>query len=140
MKHIYTLLLAILMLGGINLRAQNTGDYRSSTTGEWSSAATWETYDGASWQPASVAPDGANSGLITIQSPMTVSITTTVPVTADELVIESGATLYIAETDFDVLNGAGEDLVCQGTLYTQEGTITNSGVVRFASGSTFGWA
>ncbi|MBP7773399.1 MAG: hypothetical protein KA193_12850, partial [Bacteroidia bacterium] len=139
MKHIYTLLLAILMLGGINLRAQNTGDYRSSTTGEWSSAATWETYDGASWQPASVAPDGANSGLITIQSPMTVSITTTVPVTADELVIESGATLYIAETDFDVLNGAGEDLVCQGTLYTQEGTITNSGVVRFASGSTFGW-
>ncbi|HRU62045.1 MAG TPA: hypothetical protein P5565_11305, partial [Bacteroidia bacterium] len=138
MKHIYTLLLATLLLGVNTLRAQNAGDYRSASTGEWSTISTWETYDGASWQPASAAPDGTNSGLITIQSPMTVSVTTTVPVTADELVIESGATLYIAETDFDVLNGAGEDLVCQGTLYTQEGTMTNSGVVRFESGSTFG--
>lgn len=139
MKHIYTLLLALFLLGTLTLRAQNAGDYRSATSGEWSSFFTWETFDGVSWQPAIVAPDGTNSGVITIVSPMTVSITNTFPVSADELIIESGATLYIAETNFNVLDATGDDLLCQGTLYMQEGVLTNSGVVRFSSGSSFGW-
>ena len=114
MKYIYTLLLATLLLESTPFCAQNAGDYRSASTGEWSTISNLGNLRRRFPAAGLGCSDGTSSGLITIQSPMTVSVTTTVPVTADELVIESGATLYIAETDFDVLNGAGEDLVCQG--------------------------
>ena len=69
------------------------------------------------------APDGTNSGLITIQSPMTVSVTTTVPVTADELVIGIRRNPVHRGNGFRCLEWNGDDLVCEGTLYTQEKPI-----------------
>ena len=94
MKHIYTLLLATLLLGVNTLRAQNAGDYRSASTGEWSTISAWETYDGASLA-AGLGCSGWHQQWPDYDSKSDDSIGDHYgSVHADELVIESGATLF----------------------------------------------
>ncbi|MCW5922183.1 MAG: HYR domain-containing protein [Saprospiraceae bacterium] len=82
------------------------------------------------------------SGVITIRSPHTVTVTAAV--TVDQVLVEAGATLVVNET-LTVANGAGTDLDVNGTVY--HGAIAGSGAgaftispgatIAFNNGSTY---
>ncbi len=115
--------------------AQNAGDYRSKVaSGNWSSAGSWEVFDGTNWVGAATAPNSAN-GIITIRSPHVITLNSTV--TADQIVVESGGSLYINNPGVLNLNDdTGEDLVCSGFIWHTNGTINGPGTIRINSGGT----
>jgi len=102
------------------LEAQTTGDFRSRLTGTWAIATNWETFNGTAWVTAAAVPNTA-SGIITIRTGNT--ITTSATATADQIVVQTGATLTlttgtIAFTNIQVNTG--------GLLSTSGGTVTLS--------------
>lgn len=107
---IASLLVPAMLLG------QTAGDYRTAAAGpaSWSTVAAWETYDGATWNAASSAPTFAD-GVITIRTGHTINLTASV--TADQLVIEAGATLNnnTGGANLTLNDGAGDDLTVSGT-------------------------
>lgn len=117
-----------LLLFPAALWGQTAGDYRSAGTGNWNNTATWERYDGASWiTPAPSTPTSAD-GAITIRNTHTVTITASV--TADQLVIETGATLNnnTASANLTLNDGAGTDMTVDGTyLLRSLNVLTNGG-------------
>jgi hypothetical protein len=115
--------------------AQNAGDYRSKVaSGNWSSPGSWEVFDGTNWVGAATAPNSAN-GIITIRSPHVITLNSTV--TADQIVVESGGSLYINNPGVLNLNDdTGEDLVCSGFIWHTNGTINGPGTIRINSGGT----
>jgi len=124
MKRALVCLLAI-MVGITNLVAQSSGDYRSNTaSGLWNQPASWQTYNGSNWVTASSSPTNA-SGIITIQSGHTITVSAAVSV--DQVVINTGGTLV---TNSGILltlaNGAGNEI-------TVNGTLTNHGTIAFAT-------
>ncbi|MDY6987932.1 MAG: DUF4347 domain-containing protein, partial [Thermodesulfobacteriota bacterium] len=102
--------------------------YRIKTDGAWNAAETWEqSVDGSVWTDADAAPDDSSLG-ITIQDGNTVTVTA--DVTIDQTTVESGATLTInSGVTLTIANGDGTDL-------TVTGTLTNSGTITCAAGST----
>ena len=85
--------------------------YRSIASGNWNATGTWQmsTNSGGTWIAATGAPTDT-SGVITIQSLNTVTVT--VSVNADQLVINSGgANLIKAAVFFEKKKGGGDDLV-----------------------------
>ncbi|MEP7168917.1 MAG: hypothetical protein ABI855_06055, partial [Bacteroidota bacterium] len=98
-----------------------TGDYRSKITGPWNLATTWERYNGTAWVGAPAAPTSAD-GVIMIQSPHIVTIA--LPVTADQVIINSGAQISLSTgITFTLANGAGIDLDVSG-IFKNSGTVT----------------
>ncbi len=93
--------------------AQSTGDYQSAASGTWNTATTWQIYNGSAWVAATVAPSSTD-GVITIQSPHTVQITAMVSL--DQVVINSGATINWTNSTCTFVNGAGVDLLINGTF------------------------
>ncbi|HRH67680.1 MAG TPA: hypothetical protein PLU53_15385, partial [Bacteroidia bacterium] len=111
-------------------------NYRTAGNGNWNDSTTWEVFDGTYWIPAEDAPNGANGGTITIRAGHTVS-NNSLNIDADELVIENGGTLNISEGTLNILNGSGVDMVCNGSLNINTGSIRSNGIVEFSSSSSF---
>lgn len=122
--------------------AQTTGDYRTVSPapnpGNWSDIANWERYDGASWVAAPSAPTSAD-GAITIRTGAVILLN--LAVTADQLTVETGATLSVnqgAGFNLTLNNGAGDDLVVTGTINLGNAkAITGAG--NFVLNGTFNW-
>lgn len=118
-----------LLLFPAAIWGQSAGDYRSAAPGPaaWSTAASWETFDGSTWNTAISSPTSAN-GVITIRTGHTINITASV--TADQLVVESGATLNnnTSSANLTLNDGAGTDMVVNGTyLLRSLNVLTNGG-------------
>lgn len=106
-----------------NSMAATLGDYRSSAAGNWSSASTWETYNGSAWVAAVSTPTNL-SGSITIRNGYDVTVSANV--SADQVTVESGATLTLNSTiTLTIANGTGTDLDVSG-IYKSAGTTTIS--------------
>ncbi|MCK6618755.1 MAG: T9SS type A sorting domain-containing protein [Cyclobacteriaceae bacterium] len=131
------LLITALVCGQVYIAsAQN--DFRSRQSGDWNQASTWEEFIGGIWQLTSNTPTSA-SGVITLQSPHTVTVTA--GVTIDQTVINSGSTLVVNDgIDLVINNGAGNDLTINGTVELQgesflsgSGNMVLSGILRTGS-------
>lgn len=99
--------------------------FRSLNSGNWNSNSTWEmsTDNGTTWIAATKTPNDS-SGVITIRSPNTVTVT--VSVNADQLTVNTGGTISINNlVNLTILDGSGEDLVMNSG-----GTISGSGSVQ----------
>ena len=125
------LLLSCILLLSLFVIAQTAGDYRSFQTGTWSSTSTWERFDGTSFVPATNAPTNTD-GLITIRTGHNVTINSAV--TADQVVVDAGGTLT-QTADFSLVNGAGDDLVVNGTYDLQANMLAGPGNVLLQAGS-----
>jgi hypothetical protein len=135
-----------------------TGAYPSKTSGNWGDTNTWEKFDGSAWLAAVAAPSSSD-GVITIQSPHTVSVAA--DVTLDQLFVQSGGqltvsngvTLTIGSTSspgFEVngtlhnggtltLNGGSHSLVRTGGVLENSGTINSTfSTLDFQPGSPGG--
>src|ERR1700733_3418029 len=80
----------LILLAGVQLFAQTTGDYRSAHSGDWALATTWERFNGTSWVASPSAPTSTD-GVISILNSHTVTITTVV--TADQVIVNTGGIL-----------------------------------------------
>jgi hypothetical protein len=112
--------------------AQVTGDFRSVASGTWATVANWQSYNGTAWVAAAAAPN-SGSNVITIQSPHVINIAASV--TADQIVVNTGATLSTTGGLGVVLtlaNGSGADLTIDGTF--QESA---NGAISWSAGATW---
>jgi hypothetical protein len=101
--------------------AAPTLNYRTVSSGVWNSPSIWETQVGSCWIPATTAPN-SSSETITIRNGHNVSMNTTV--TANQLNIESGASLAIISVgQLQILDAPGIDLVIEGTLTVSSGNF-----------------
>jgi hypothetical protein len=115
--------------------ADTAGDYRSAASGNWTSTATWETFNGTSWVPAGATPTNTTAGVITIRSGHTVTISAS-GLTYDQVVVDAGGQVMVAPTiTSTVANGAGTDLVINGTWLNQGGTWTISSGATWSVGA-----
>ncbi|TMQ73698.1 MAG: hypothetical protein E6K81_03330, partial [Candidatus Eisenbacteria bacterium] len=116
--------------------AQSSGDYRSAASGNWNATSTWETFNGTAWVAAGSTPTSTN-GVITVQSPHTVTVTGAV--TVDQVVISSGGQITLASgITLTINNGTGTDLSVNGTFRNEGGTLTNSsGTIAFNAGGKY---
>lgn len=106
--------------------SQPTDYFRSVTSGNWSSTASWESSpDNVTWIPATLVPD-QNANTITIRNGHTITVDASV--TADQLVVESGATLSV-NSALTINDGTGTDLTVNGTLIAAA-TVTNNGTTN----------
>ncbi len=106
--------------------------FKTRASGAYNSSSTWSSSDdgGTTWVNASIAPNYAKAGLITIQSGHTVTLGTD---TIDEVIVNSGGTLtYTGSTTLRVNNGTGTDLVINGT-FIDEG----SNAISWATSATW---
>lgn len=104
--------------------------FRSAQTGGWSQIATWESSpDQVTWIAATLVPTSASSGIL-IQAPHTVTVNSTI--SADQMLIEAGATLnYMGSANMTVADGTGDDLIIEGTYIHAGGTLPAvTGTVR----------
>ncbi|MFT3846795.1 MAG: T9SS type A sorting domain-containing protein [Lacibacter sp.] len=149
MKHNFTLLCLTVFFVSVFSTAfsQSLGDFRSvnapksGTGGNWTDITKWERYDGASWIAAVAYPTSAD-GVITISA--NDSILLDADVTADQITVAADAVLAVSISTFDLTlnNGAGDDLIVNGTLYLRAldlingpGNIVVNGIFNWYSGS-----
>src|SRR5688572_14306015 len=115
--------------------AQTTGDYRSAGNGNWTNANSWQRFDGTNWTTAPATP-GPSDGEVTILPGH--NITVNQNLTADQVVVSVGATLTL-DLSLYITNGPGEDLIVNGTLMWESGTIgnaSNTGTALFNTGAS----
>ncbi len=116
--------------------------YRSRQSGAWDQISTWDAFNGTIWVPAVSTPT-STSGYITIRSSHTVS--TTAPVTVDQLIIDPGGRLNVS-TGLLVNDGPAIDFSVNGTLDCASGDLAGNGsfilnsfgdlIIRSADGIT----
>ncbi|PKN72706.1 MAG: hypothetical protein CVU50_06100 [Candidatus Cloacimonetes bacterium HGW-Cloacimonetes-3] len=106
--------------------------YRTIASGNWANPAIWECSDNNStWFSATVAPTDVFALTTTIRTSHTVTVAANV--SADEVVVNLGGTLFIAGgSTLTLNNGAGTDLAVNGTLNI-------GGVLAFNSGATISY-
>ncbi|MEO0046409.1 MAG: hypothetical protein RL705_1600 [Bacteroidota bacterium] len=99
--------------------------YRSAVSGSWSTASNWESSsDNITWTTSTNVPDNSATA-ITIRN--LYDITISVSVTADDIKIESGATLTLAGGTFTLNNGvATTDMEVLGTFTYNGGTFNQN--------------
>ncbi len=125
----------LLVFGiGQTLLGQTSGDYRSIASGNWNNAAIWETYDGTNWVAAATSPSSSNE-VIVIQTGHYVTINS--GVSADQLVVASGATLDISN-QLIIVDGIGIDLYVDGTLI-ENSNLSGNGLIQINSGGNYNW-
>ncbi len=125
MKKLLALLFATTIIcNATMLLAQTAGDYRSVTTGLWRVATTWQRYSGTTWINATAPPTFTN-GKISIRTGHTVTSDSIAK--ADQVVIDSGGTLHLViaggASTLTLHDGAGFDLVCNGSLIVDANTV-----------------
>ena len=135
------ILCIVFLTDSSKVYAAATGDYRSKATGNWNATGTWEYYDGTSWI-AAVATPTSTAGLITIQSPHTVTVTANV--SANQLIVDAGSAITINNgKSLTLPNSTGTDLTVNGTV-TVYGTLNAqasshvdlSGLIILKAGAT----
>ncbi|HNP53463.1 MAG TPA: hypothetical protein PKK69_02555, partial [Ferruginibacter sp.] len=89
--------------------------YRTVSGGNWEDIANWEVFDGNTWIPAESYPDGTNSGPVEIRTGHNLFFTNT-DITIDQLTIDSAASVSPGEAALDVLDGPGDDVICNGVI------------------------
>jgi len=134
--------LFLLMAGGLVLFfnfSNNTktlgavsGDFRSKAAGNWNSTSTWEKFNGLTWGPTLTTPTSAD-GTITIQSGFNVTVTANV--TADQVVVNSGAQLNVTTGSLTIANGTGTDLDVNGAISITNTLLLNSNSAFNLSGT-----
>ena len=112
-----------VILGLVDLNAQQIGDYKSVDSGNWTSVGIWNTYNGTVWIPATYYPGqitGTNDVLIIGGN--SVSISSTILNTINSVTVGDGT-------------GAMDNFFVSGTstLNTQVITITNGGIAEWIS-------
>ncbi|MBK8832296.1 MAG: hypothetical protein IPN60_15850 [Saprospiraceae bacterium] len=117
----------------------STHYFRSIVTGNWNDPGTWESspvsdFSSGIINPATLAPDDLSSG-ITIWN--THNVTVTMPVTADQIVVDAGSTLT-QTNNLTLANGAGDDLTVNGTMDWQGGILSGSGLAKINGTLTWG--
>jgi len=127
--------LNLLLVVAGNLLAQTTGDFRSVASGIWTVPSTWETFNGTSWIPATIAPS-TTDGAVAVRTTHLVTVDTMTA--ADQVVVETGATLVVGVgVTFTVADGADSiDCVVQGAVQNF-GTIAPSGRLSFENGAFY---
>lgn len=118
-----------------------SGYFRSAVAGSWSTAGNWQSSsDNSTWITSTLVPDN-NATAITIRSGF--NITSSGTITADDITVDSGATLTISGGTFTLNNGAAApDLQVNGTLTYSGGTFTQnvSSTTAFAAASIYNHA
>ncbi|MBL7746171.1 MAG: hypothetical protein JNM19_01980, partial [Chitinophagaceae bacterium] len=100
--------------------SSHTDYYRSVATGNWDAPATWESsQDNITWIAATLAPTSL-ANTITIRSPDVVTVATAA--SADQVTVQSGATLSHSAGVFTIEDGTGDDI-----------NILNGGIFLLAS-------
>ena len=116
----------IMLISGTAFSANEY--FRSVATGNWNANATWQmsTNSGGTWFAATSTPTDT-SGVITVQSPNTVTVT--VSVNADQLTVNNGAVLSInAAIILTIKDGSGTDLyLASGGIISGSGTLQTQG-------------
>ncbi|MBK9486135.1 MAG: T9SS type A sorting domain-containing protein [Chitinophagaceae bacterium] len=112
-----------------------TDYYRSvAPGGPWGSTGTWESSsDNATWIAATLVPTAA-ANTITIRN--TANVTVAAAAGGDQVVVDAGASL-ILNANFTLADGAGTDLVVNGTVTNLLGTFTFTGTAAFNAGSVY---
>ena len=131
MKRINVVLLFMLMFS-IAISAQSIGDYRSVQSGNWSNTLTWEYWNGSQWA-SPVNPPSYTDNVVTVQNGHTVTIDGSI--SYDDLVIEAGAQVTIAEGIAPTLYSGG--MIIRGTLLFQGSGLYAYGNIVVESGATF---
>ncbi len=135
--NLFILLSAALIFAEKSFSANE--QFRTITSGNWNSTSTWEmSLNGSTWFAATSTPSDT-SGVITVRSPNTVSVTASV--SADQLTVDNGATLSVnSGITLTILAGAGNDLtVNSGGTVSGSGTIQTQGnvLLNLRGGSNF---
>jgi len=116
--------------------------YRSAVAGSWATASNWQSStDNSNWITSVYVPDSAATA-ITIRDLYNITISSG-SVTADDINIDSGATLTVSGGTFTLNNGAAAtDLQINGTLTYSGGTLTQtaSAGIAFGAGATYNHA
>ena len=113
-----------------NIAVTATNSYRSVATGNWNAIGTWQRWNGTTWIPAVAVPD-STAQTITLQSPYTVTLTAST--NADQLVVQTGATLIInSGITFTLHKRSGTDFLLSGMM-TNTGTLTQGTAVAVVS-------
>ncbi|MBL0340796.1 MAG: hypothetical protein IPP71_07680 [Bacteroidetes bacterium] len=135
MKKFLIVLISVISLPFLSL-AQSVGDYRSSSTGAWSTIGTWQIYNGTAWVAAVSAPSSSD-GVISIQNATVVTVNSVVNV--DQVIVNSGGSLIISSGTFQLADGAGVDLLVNGSMTFSGSFIEDAGQIDVASGGSFTW-
>ncbi len=131
------LTLATLTLFFSQIISQTAGDFRSFQTGNWNALTTWERFDGTNWVNPAPSIPGSADGLITIRNTHTVTITANPLAGIDQVTIDVGGTLTSSgATPTTIANGAGTDLIINGTFIDNYAAATN--VITWAGTWSFG--
>jgi len=148
MKTIFTSLklLFLSLIFSQVVAAQNIGDYQTTASGNWSSSASWARWDGFGWITPSTPPTSTD-GVIAILNTHTITINA--PVTADQIIVNSGGALNIntflsgtGGNDLTLTDGTGTDLEVNGSLtlgtfnrLQGSGTVVINGTMTWSSGT-----
>lgn len=114
----------------------NTDYFRSRNNGDWGLITTWESSpDDISYVNSTLIPD-ENANTIRIQTGHIVTVA--LPQSADQLIVETGATLALATVGtFTLADGLGTDMIVDGTVINTLGTNTITGTIAFNAGSLY---
>ncbi len=118
MKKLFLVLIPLLIAGSALHSFAVNELFRSNASGSWNSIGTWQmsTNGGSNWIAATSTPNDT-SGAVTVRSPNTVTVTASV--SANQVTVESGATL----------NGGNSS----GVTLSIYGSITNNGTMTVSS-------
>jgi hypothetical protein len=98
-----------------------TDYFRSKQSGNWNSLSTWESsHNNSTWCDATLLPN-SSANTITVQAMHEVTINSNV--TIDQTIVQEYGTL-IQASNYTLANGAGFDVLIEGTYVVQSGTIT----------------
>lgn len=125
-------------IDAVSQPALATPQYRSAASGNWNSIASWEvsTDAGLNWVAASVTPLVADD-TITIRSGHTITISAS-GLSYDQVTVDAGGQVTVAAGVTSTLaNGAGTDLVINGTWLNSGGTWTTTGTWAVNAGGTY---